>query len=313
MANPITFRQLCYFIATAECGKIQVAAEKVHMSPSAVASAIKDLEDILGIKLFERHRTGVCLTYDGHLFLDKARSIVRLLDDSIFEFRNETVRVSGELVLGVSVSVLGYFLSVPLSRFERIYPNVTIQIVEDTRKKLERKLHTRKIDIAFIITSNISITEGVEAHTLFRSERTVWCTESHRFASMPKVPLEKIEQEKYIMLSLDEAEQNIIQIWRRYGRKPNIRLKTRSVEAVRSFIAQEHGVTILSHLLYRPWSLDGTRIISRPIKEPVPTMNLGIIWRDDAVPKLQAHCFVDFLKRELRGKTQPADLWGTKF
>ena len=69
MSNPITFRHLRYFIATAETGKIQLAAEKVHMSPSAVADAIKNLEEILETQLFDRHRTGMKLTYDGHRFL----------------------------------------------------------------------------------------------------------------------------------------------------------------------------------------------------------------------------------------------------
>ena len=62
MNNSLTLRHLRYFIATAETGKIQLAAEKVHMSPSAVADAIKNLESILGIDLFDRHRYGVILT-----------------------------------------------------------------------------------------------------------------------------------------------------------------------------------------------------------------------------------------------------------
>lgn len=305
MVSQITLRHLRYFIATAECGKIQAAAERVHMSPSAVANAIKNLEDILGARLFERHRTGVHLTYDGHRFLDDARSILRLLNDSIFEFQNKTTQVGGDLVLGASVAVIGYFLSVPLSQFERIYPNVKVRLVENARSDLERKLRSGEVDIAFIITSNISISEGLEVHTLFRSERTVWCAEGHRFSSTPKVALEEIEKERYIMLSLDEAETNITQIWRRYGRKPNIWLKTQSVEAVRSFIAREQGVTILSNLLYRPWSLDGTRIVSKPIAEPIPTMNLGIVWRRDRNPTLQSQYFIEFMKRTLSGKPDP--------
>lgn len=305
--SQITLRHLRYFIATAESDKIQVAAERVHMSPSAVANAIRNLEDILGVRLFDRHRTGVHLTYDGHRFLDDARSILRLLNDSIFEFQNKTTHVGGALVLGASVAVIGYFLSVPLSQFERIYPNVKVRLVENARSDLERQLRDGEIDIAFIITSNISISEGLEIHTLFRSERTVWCAEGHRFSSIPKVSLEEIEKERYIMLSLDESEINITQIWRRYGRKPNVWLKTQSVEAVRSFIAREQGVTILSNLLYRPWSLDGTRIVSKPIVEPIPTMNLGIVWRRDRNPTPQLRQFIEFMKRTLSEKPSPPE------
>lgn len=313
MASPITFKHLRYFIATAENGQIQIAAEKVHMSPSAVADAIKNLEEILGVKLFNRHRNGVELTHDGHRFLDNARSIIRQLNDSVFAFQNETTAVKGDLTLGASVSVLSYFLPIPLSQFEKIYPHINVQLVEESRNELERQLRAREIDIAFIITSNVSPIQNVEVRTLFRSERTLWCAEGHRFASMTRVPLAEIEKEKYIMLTLDEAEENITQVWRRYGRKANIRLKTQSVEGVRSFIAREQGVTILSDLLYRPWSLDGTRIVSKPVEEPVPTMNLGILWNSDDSLTLPMQHFINFLKKELREKTLSTDFRDVQF
>jgi DNA-binding transcriptional LysR family regulator len=307
MSNPITFRHLRYFIATAETGKIQLAAEKVHMSPSAVADAIKSLEALLKTQLFHRGRTGVTLTYDGHRFLDNAQSILRLLDDSIFAFQNETVSVEGEITIGASVSVMGYFLPVPLSRFEKIYPNLKLTLIESTRRDLETQLLDGQIDIAFMITSNISISDSFEVETLFRSERTLWCSENHPLAEMERVPLADIAKEKYIMLVTDEAEVNINQIWRRYGRKPNIWVKTQSVEAVRSFIAREQGVAILSDLLYRPWSLDGTRLASKPVQEPVPTMNLGMVWLSNKKQSQGEKFFIDFLKHEVRQQTQSSD------
>lgn len=71
---------------------------------------------------------------------------------------------------------------------------------------------------------------------------------------------------------------NTHKVWKNFSLKPKIKTKLTSVEAVRGFIAGESGVVILSDLLYRPWSLDGTRIISKAIEEPISTMNLGIIW-----------------------------------
>jgi DNA-binding transcriptional LysR family regulator len=210
----LTVRHLRYFIATAETGKIQLAAEKVHMSPSAVADAIKNLESILGIDLFDRHRYGVILTYDGHRFLNSAQRILNMVDDSIFAFQNQKKNTEGRFILGASVSVVGYFLPIPLGQFEKIYPKVKVNIVENSRDALEEKLRAREIDIAFMITSNIKTAEGLEVETLFRSTRTLWCAESHRFAKMDKVPLAEIAKESYIMLASDEAESNTNQFWK---------------------------------------------------------------------------------------------------
>lgn len=297
MSSAITFRHLRYFIATAETGKFQLAAEKTNMSASAVADAVKHLEELLGVKLFDRNSKGVTLTYDGHRFLDNSSSIIKILDDSIFAFQNETFNVDGKIVLGASVSVMGYFLPKPLGEFEKVYPNVQIELIENSRELLEQSLLDGEIDLAFVITSNVSISENIEVETLFRSKRTLWCAESHEFSGMKTVNMRDIAEEKYMMLTRDESEANINLIWNRFSLVPNIRAKSTSVEAIRGFVAAERGVTILSDLLYRPWSLDGTRIVSKTIEEPIPTMNLGIIWNRNKQLSSAEKYFISFFKR----------------
>ena len=296
MNSAITLRHLRYFIATAETGKFQLAAEKVNMSASAVADAVKHLESLLGAQLFDRHTKGVTLTYDGHRFLNNSSSIIKLLDDSIFAFQNETMNVEGRIVLGASVAVMGYFLPKPLAEFEKVYPNIEIKLIEDSRELTEKRLVENVLDLAFIITSNVSISEEVEVETLFRSSRKLWCSENHRFANFDKVPMNEIAQEKYIMLDIDESVTNSNLIWNRFSLKPNTIIKSNSVEAVRGFVAGERGVTILSDLLYRTWSLDGNRILSKEIEEPIPTMNLGIIWNKKRELTKVEKLFIDFFK-----------------
>jgi DNA-binding transcriptional LysR family regulator len=58
-----------------------------------------------------------------------------------------------------------------------------------------------------------------------------------------------------------------------------VALQSRSIEAVRSLVAAGQGVSILSDLVYRPWSLEGQRIARRPLGDEVPTMDIGLVWR----------------------------------
>ena len=304
MSSAITFRHLRYFIATAETGKFQLAAEKTNMTASAVADAVKHLEKLLGIKLFERHSKGVSLTYDGHRFLNNSNSIIKLLDDSIFAFQNETLNVEGNITLGASVSMMGYFLPKPLGEFEKVYPKVRIEVIENSRERLEQQLLDGQIDLAFVITSNVSLSENenIEVATLLRSKRTLWCAENHRLADIEKVQMNEIADEKYMLLVSDESEVNTHLIWDHFSLKPNIRARSTSVEAVRGFVASERGVTILSDLLYRPWSLDGTRILSKTIEGAIPTMNLGIIWnRNRQLSSAEEH-LIEFFKRNSKNR-----------
>ncbi|MBB1208508.1 LysR family transcriptional regulator, partial [Klebsiella pneumoniae] len=64
--------------------------------------------------------------------------------------------------------------------------------------------------------------------------------------------------------------------------RPDVRLRTSSVEAVRSMVANGGGVAVLSDMVYRPWSLEGRRIETIQLKDPIPPMNVGLAWRKGA-------------------------------
>ncbi len=81
---------------------------------------------------------------------------------------------------------------------------------------------------------------------------------------------------------MDEHVQTVARYWGKYSIAPRVQLQSKSIEAVRSLVANGHGVTILSDLVYRPWSLEGNRIARRDLSVAVPTMDVGAVWRRDA-------------------------------
>ena len=68
-------RQIRYFVAAAEAGKIVAAASAVGISPSAITEAIQELEEATGTRLVTRHRDGIKVTYDGYVFLQHGRNM----------------------------------------------------------------------------------------------------------------------------------------------------------------------------------------------------------------------------------------------
>jgi DNA-binding transcriptional LysR family regulator len=84
--------------------------------------------------------------------------------------------------------------------------------------------------------------------------------------------------EPFILLTVDEAEQSAMRYWEQAGQRPSVRVRTSSVEAVRSMVANGSGVAILSDLVHRPWSLEGKRIETLTISDPVTPMSVGLAW-----------------------------------
>ena len=111
----LTLRQVRYFVATAEIGQISQAAIHLNISQSAVTTAIKELEALLGVQLFVRSSQGMNLTDAGRHFLNRAYVIVRSVDDALNSPLPD-YRASGVLRLAASYTVLGYFLPHHLQR-----------------------------------------------------------------------------------------------------------------------------------------------------------------------------------------------------
>ncbi|MEC7764975.1 MAG: LysR family transcriptional regulator [Pseudomonadota bacterium] len=272
-------RHVKYFVAAAQSGQVTRAAVDMNVSQSAVTAAINQLEALLGSKLLIRDKTGVQLTPFGRRFYDQARRVLSSVDDAMRlvdqpEARSPEKRI---IRLGVTYTISGYFVTPLLNRLEVAFPWVDFQMQELPRDRIETELADGKLDLALILTSNLE-NQALAHMTLVSSPRRLWVATSHPLAGRRSVSLRDIEQDDYIALTIDEALITQKRYWRRLGFTPRIKFVTSSVEAVRTMVAAGSGVTILSDMVYRPWSLEGQHLERVDIDELIPPMDVGVAW-----------------------------------
>lgn len=277
-AMSLTLKQLRYFIAAAETGQISHAAMEMNISQSAVTAAIQGLEADLGVKLLSRNAQGVAVTPEGARFLSRARGIMAAVEDATRSPLGEETRITGRLRLGLTYTVAGYFMARHYAAFRRSYPGITLEMSEQPRAAIENALVTGGLDMAVLLTSNLANHDDLDAETLFRSRRRLWLPSDHPLLAQPQVSLQDVVRQPYVMLTVDEASRTAGRYWDHFGLVPQVAFATSSVEAVRSMVAAGMGVTILSDMVYRPWSLEGQRIEQRVTVEPVPSMDVGLTW-----------------------------------
>ncbi|MCI2400952.1 LysR family transcriptional regulator [Aliiroseovarius subalbicans] len=292
----LTLRQIRYFIAAAEAGQVSKAAVEVNVSQSAITTAIKSLEDLIGTSLFDRHSGGVSLTYEGSLFLNHAKGIVDSVEEAVRIPRRVQQDVRGSFCLAVTYTVAGYFLPPLLSRFMHAFPNVTVNLVEADREAIEEGLISGAFDLAVMLTSNISNHDELAHSVLLRSRRRLWLNNGHRFLGNQSATLEEIAQEPYIMLTVDEASDTALRYWNQTPFQPRTLIKTSSVEAIRSMVAGGMGVSVLSDMVYRPWSLEGKRVDVMEVNDIIPTMDVGLAWSKHAVLNRPAKAFFELME-----------------
>lgn len=273
-----SLKQVRYFIATADSGQISQAGIALNVSQSAITAAIKHLEDNLGVALFRRQPSGVSLTAEGARFLHHARSIMAAVNAAESAPLTEDKALSGSVRIGVSYTVAGYFLPRHFTRFTRSHPRIRAEILEMPRDEIETGLLDGTIDLAVMLVSNLQDRKRLAHEILVRSRRRLWLPVEHPLLTAETITLEDVARLPYVMLTVDEAGQTAARYWRPAGLKPNVIFKTSSVEAVRSMVADGMGVTILSDMVYRPWSLEGQRIELRNVTADIPTMDVGLAW-----------------------------------
>ncbi|MDB6000036.1 MAG: LysR family transcriptional regulator [Rhizobacter sp.] len=290
-----SIRQLKYFAAAAELGRISHAAEQLNISQSAVTTAIRELEEIVEQQLFDRHAHGVDLTEAGRRFLSHTYAVLGAVDDAM-RMPIENANVEGVLTIAATYTVIGYFLPHHLQRFSIRHPRIELKLHELPREAIEESLITGRIDLGVLLTSNVSNTE-IATETFFKSERRLWVPTKHPLLARPEVTLADVANEPYIMLTVDEAAHTAMRYWSLTPNQPKARLRTSSVEAARSMVAYGLGVTILSDMVYRPWSLEGRRLETINLKDAVPTMDVGLGWKrgNDYTP--QMHAFREYFKQ----------------
>ncbi|ELW9530446.1 LysR family transcriptional regulator [Burkholderia cenocepacia] len=290
----LTLRQLKYFVATAELGQISQAAIQLTISQSAVTSAIKELEDSLGTQLFVRTSAGVTLTDTGRRFLNHAYTILSSVDEAM-RIPNLESTLTGTLAIAASYTVLGYFLPHHVLRLNTLYPRLTIHLHELNRESIEEGLIAGRYDMAVLLTSNVSNPELV-LEPVIHSVRRLWVGAHHPLLRRESVTFAEVAHEPFVMLTVDEAGQTALRYWNETPYRPNVILRTSSVEAVRSMVANGSGVAILSDMVYRPWSLEGRRIETIVLRDPVPPMSVGLAWRKNIELSPAIHAVRDYFR-----------------
>lgn len=293
--NNVTLRQLRYFIAAAETGQFSMAATRAHVSQSAITNAVLLLEESLGVRLFDRKPHGVGLTAEGHSFYRRTRDILDAPEDALREPRFQAHHLKGAIRIGASYTVLGYFLPPLLARFRANYPDVELDLHDMNREAIEAGVAAGDIELGVVILSNVVERERFGHHVLLRSRRQLWTSAAHPLLQKDNAALADVAAYPYIQVTVDEGELSTQRYWAAKGIQPDIAFRTGSVEALRGLVAHGFGVTILSDMVYRPWSLEGKKIEARPILDVVPDMEVGLIWRHDGTLERSADAFRQFL------------------
>ncbi len=300
MQRHITLKQFRYFMAVSETASVAAAARMINIAQSAVTKSIQELEDSLGVKLFERTAKGMVLTQDGHRFQASARKVIAAVAEAGQLGRGKPETLSGSLTIGVTSLVAGYYLAELFARFQRSHPSVTISVVEDAPQFLEHLLINGEVDLAIMVSNALGDPQALEVEALTRSPNRVWMASGHALADKTELSLQECAAYPQVVLEADRVESVLNALWSRHGLHPPVLMRSTSLEAVRSLVGIGAGIALLPDFLYRPWTLDAEHVEARSLRDAAPSIDVGLVWRRGSRSRPVVTEFIELAREQSR-------------
>ena len=281
-------QQLKYFRVAAELQHVTRAAEKLFVSQSAISRAITQLEEELGVQLFNRQGRAIVLTRYGKLFLDYVIRAQNVLETARQVIGEETGPESGTISLGFLPS-LGLELVPRLIReYRRRYPRIQFTLVQSPAQTLMGHLHDGRVDLCLSVLGMFD-PPGVRWTPLHNEPLVIVLPKTHRLASRRSLRLKELDQETFLSLSPGNT-QNLFfaKACAEINFTPKIGFEGMDLGTLRGMIAARLGIGVLPR---SPIRVAG--IVEIKLSQPRIVRPLGIGWIDE---RYLPPCAVEFRK-----------------
>lgn len=295
-------QQLRYVVKVAECGSITEASRRLFVSQPSITASIRDLENEMGVHIFERTNKGVIVSEEGETFLGYARQVLDQAD-----LLEDKYKGTSEQVPHFSVSCQHYSFAVNafvdvIREFDAARYDFTLR-EEQTHEIIEDVAHMKsELGILYLSEHNREVIERMLAANelvfegLFCATPHVFVCADHPLADHASVTLEDLED--YPFLSYEQGSYNSFyyseELTSTFERRKNIRVRDRAT--LFNLAMGLNGYTVCSGVISH--ELNGPGIISIPL-DVDEYMEIGIITRKNTTLTRYGQAYVEAIRRHI--------------
>jgi DNA-binding transcriptional LysR family regulator len=240
----LTLRQLKVFEAVARHLNYTRAAEELHLTQPAVSMQVKQLEEGLGVALFEQLGKRIHLTEAGTEALAYARVVTQQLDELEGVLNRLKGLSGGRLRISVATTA-NYFIPTLLGSFSLRYPDVTVTLDVTNRETLLRQLAENTVDL--VIMGQPPAEADVEAEPFMDNPLVVVAPPGHPLAGRKKIPLARLQEETFLVREPGSGTRIAMErFFSERGMKLRTGMEVGSNEAIKQSVQAGLGLGLLS-------------------------------------------------------------------
>jgi LysR family hydrogen peroxide-inducible transcriptional activator len=274
--SDLSLRQLEYVVAVAETAGFHRAAERCNVSQPTLSAQVAQVESVLGVRLFERARTGVLVTPQGRAIVDRARIVLRETSDLLAVAARASDPFAGTFRVGVIPTVAPYLLPDVMPALGRRYPKLQLVLREERTDEVTRDLRQGAIDLG-LLALEADLGEH-EEHRVLKDPFVVAMPLGHPLAAKKRVSLADLENERVLLLDDGHCfRTQALALCSKAGvREADFRAT--SLATLVQMVSAGSGITLLPKLAIEVENRRG-QIEIRPFVPPAPSRTIALVWR----------------------------------
>ncbi|QAY65963.1 LysR family transcriptional regulator [Paenibacillus protaetiae] len=290
------------FWYTARFGNLSRAAQELHVTQPSVSYAIKQLEENLGVKLFDRLSKGVQPTAEGLALLDYVEKSFNLLQAGEQHLRTLKELTSGELRIGASGPVIKQLLLPSLDRFHAACPDVRIRLSQGKTSEIRKRLLDHEIDLGLVHLPYSDPELDIEPMAGIQDGFVVG--EAYKEWSLGG-PLtgERLTQIPLLLLSKESSTRSFVERWlASQGISAEADMELSSMDMLVELAKRGYGAAFVTYAFVQEELQDG-QLFKLDTAVPIPPRSVGIaVRRAVSLPVI-----ADSFRRLLTGTSAAAD------
>ncbi len=241
----LTIKQLRAVARIAELGTVTAAADRLNLSPSAISITLKQVEDELGIKLFERTESGFKPTEAGRQVIMAETQITAILSELIGSTASLRDGQSGQVTFGV-VSTAKYFAPFLLQAFGQLYPKITVNLKVGNREEILGRLADFTLDMALIGRPPQEL--DVEQEEVGPHPHVVIVAPNHPLTRKRKVAAKRLSDQVFLVREPGSGTRALAErILTEIGAVPMPGMEISSNETIKQAVMAGLGISFLSY------------------------------------------------------------------
>lgn len=272
-----SIRQLEYALAVQEHLNFHEAARACHVTQPALSAQVAQLEDTLGVRLFERDRRRVLVTPTGAEILARARRVMQEVDGLVDLAQVLVQPLAGTLRVGLIPTVAPYVLPKIMPALQQAYPHLRLLLREDRTETLVRDLAEGTLDLLLLaLEADLG---DIERMPLKRDAFVVAMSNDNALADKTRLRESDLDGQRVLLLEDGHClRDQVLPICARGHATEVGDFRATSLHTLAQMTATGIGITFLPEIAVDTEArLEHLAI--RPLRKPIPFRTLGLAWR----------------------------------